>query len=61
MLAPDLFAILAAIDGRPSTPAEALAKLAADHDIESEGDEPVTVIGARLDELTGLGLADRLS
>lgn len=61
MLAPDLFAILAAIDERPSSSTEVLAALAAGHDIETEGDDPIAVIGARLDELTGLGLADRLA
>lgn len=59
MLAPDLFAILAAIDSRPSDAAEVLARLAAEHDIESEGDAPMAVVAARLVELTALGLADR--
>lgn len=59
VLAPDLFAILGAIDGRPATAGEVLARLAADHDLETEGDAPMAVITARLAELTTLGLADR--
>ena len=60
MLAPDLFAILEAIDERPSTAGDVLARLAADHDLETEGDAPMAVITARLAELAALGLADRL-
>ncbi len=40
VLAPDMFAILTAIDGRPLDPAAVLAELAATHDIETEGDAP---------------------
>ncbi len=61
MLAPDLFAILAAIDTRPSTAPEVLARLAAAHDLETEGDAPLAVVAARLEELTALGLAERTS
>lgn len=58
LLAPDLFAILGAIDGRPLDAPGVLARLAADHDIETEGDAALAVIDARLAELTALGLAD---
>jgi len=61
VLAPDLFAILAAIDGVPSTAGDVVARLAAEHDLETEGDGPLAVVGARLAELTTLGLADRLA
>lgn len=58
MLAPDLFAILIAIDGAPLDPAGVLARLAATHDIETEGDAPLAVVAARLEELAALGLAE---
>lgn len=61
MLAPDLFAILTAIDGRPLDSRAVLAQLAATHDIETEGDAPLAVIGARLAELAALGLADAVA
>lgn len=61
MLAPDLFAILSAIDSRPAHASEVLARLAAEHDLESEGDAPIAVVAARLVELTALGLADRVA
>ncbi len=61
MLAPDLFAILAAIETQPSTARDVVARLAADHDLETEGDAPLVVVSARLAELTALGLADRLA
>ncbi len=61
VLAPDMFAILTAIDGRPLDPAAVLAELAATHDIETEGDAPLAVIDARLAELTALGLADAVA
>lgn len=61
MLAPDLFAILSAIDRRPLDAPAVLEQLAASHDIETEGDEPLAVIAARLAELTGLGLADAVA
>lgn len=57
VLAPDLFAILKAIDGHPSDAAGVLAMLMAGHDIETEGDAPLTVVAARLGELAALGLA----
>jgi hypothetical protein len=57
VLAPDLFAILKAIDGCPCDAAGVLAMLAAEHDIETEGDAPLTVVTARLGELAALGLA----
>ncbi|MFC3713114.1 HPr-rel-A system PqqD family peptide chaperone [Sphingoaurantiacus capsulatus] len=60
MLAPDLFAILEAIDGEPLDAPGVLAALAATHDIEAEDDAPLAVIEARLAELVALGLADRL-
>ena len=59
MLAPDLFAILKTIDDRPLDAAGVLAMLAAEHDIETEGDAPLTVVTARLDQLAALGLAVR--
>lgn len=58
VLAPDLFGILATIDERPLNAAGVLARLAEDHDIETEGDEPLAVVSARLGELAALGLAD---
>lgn len=58
MLAPDLFSILHAIDGSPLDAAGVLARLSEDHHIETEGDEPLAVVSARLDELAALGLAD---
>lgn len=58
VLAPDLFSILRAIDGSPLDAAGVLARLAEDHDIETEGDEPLAVVTARLSELAALGLAD---
>lgn len=61
MLAPDLFAILTVIDGRPASAGDVVAQLAADHDLETEGDAPLAVVAARLAELTALGLADRLA
>lgn len=60
MLAPDVFAILTSIDGRPSTPAQVVERLVAGHELETEGDGPLEVVGARLDELMALGLADIL-
>lgn len=57
VLAPDLFAILKTIDERPLDAAGVLAMLAADHDIETEGDAPLSVVMARLGELATLGLA----
>lgn len=57
VLAPDLFAILKTIDERPLDAAGVLAMLAADHDIETEGDAPLEVVTARLGELATLGLA----
>lgn len=58
VLAPDLFAILSAIDGTPLDPAGVLSRLAEIHDIETEGDAPLAVITARLRELAALGLAE---
>jgi PqqD family protein of HPr-rel-A system len=58
VLAPDLFSILQVIDGRPLDAAGVLAQLAEDHEIETEGDEPLAVVTARLAELAALGLAD---
>lgn len=58
VLAPDLFAILSAIDGAALAPDEVLAQLAAEHDIEAEADAPIAVVTARLAELAALGLAD---
>jgi PqqD family protein of HPr-rel-A system len=60
VLAPDLFAILGAIDGRPLDPAGVLAQLASEHDVEAEEGSPLTIISARLEELASLGLADVL-
>ena len=60
LLAPDLFAILQAVDGEPLDASTVLARLAATHDIETEGDAPLAVIEARLAQLAELGLADRL-
>lgn len=58
VLAPDLFCILRVIDERPLDAARVLARLAEDHDIETEGDAPLAVVTARLGELAALGLAD---
>lgn len=58
MLAPDLFGILQVIDGLPLDAAGVLARLAEDHDIETEGDAPLAVVTVRLGELAALGLAD---
>lgn len=58
VLAPDLFSILRVIDGHPLDAAGVLARLVEDHDIETEGDEPLAVVSARLGELAVLGLAD---
>jgi hypothetical protein len=58
VLAPDLFSILRVIDERPLDPVGVLARLAEDHDIESESDAPLAVVTARLAELAALGLAD---
>ena len=58
VLAADLFSMLRAIDGRPLDAAAVLATLAENHDIETEGDAPLTVVSARLGELAALGLAD---
>lgn len=59
VLAPDLFAILCSVDDHPLDAAGVLDKLAAVHDIESEGDSPLAVVTTRLDELASLGLVDR--
>jgi hypothetical protein len=61
VLAPDLFAILAAIDEAPGSGADVLARLSTTHDIETEGDAPLAVIAARLAELTELGLAEAVA
>jgi PqqD family protein of HPr-rel-A system len=58
VLAPDLFAILSAIDGRALDAAGVLARLAETNDIEAEGDEPLAIVATRLDELAALGLAE---
>ena len=58
MLAPDLFAILIAIDADPLDAPGVLARLAETHDIETEGDAPLAVITTRLEELAALGLAE---
>lgn len=58
VLAPDIFAILRAVAGRPLAAAEALAALAAEHDIETEAGEALDIVAARLSELSALGLVD---
>jgi PqqD family protein of HPr-rel-A system len=58
VLAPDLFAILRAIDRRPLDAAGVLAHLASEHDVEAEADSPLAIVSARLAELASLGLAD---
>lgn len=58
MLAPDLFAILSAIDGCALDAAGVLARLAEAHDIEAEADAPLAIVATRLDELAALGLAE---
>lgn len=58
VLAADIFTILNAVRLQPRTPAEALALLAAEHDIETEAGEALDIVAARLSELTVLGLVD---
>lgn len=57
-MAPDLFAILTAIDERQLDAAGVLAHLAERYAIEAEAGAPIEVISGRLAELTALGLAD---
>jgi PqqD family protein of HPr-rel-A system len=57
VLAPDLFAILEAVDERALDAAAVLSKLAAEHEIEAE-EAPLAIVSARLAELAALGLAD---
>lgn len=57
MLAPDLFAILQAIEAQPLDAAGVLERLAATHDIEAE-EAPLRIVTTRLAELAALGLAD---
>ena len=61
VLAPDMLAILAAIDGAPGSADEVLARLVRDHDLAVEDGDPGAIIAARLDELAALGLADRIA
>ncbi len=61
VLAADALAILQAIDGAPGAAADVLARLAAGHEIEVESGDAAVIIAARLDELTALGLADRVA
>jgi len=58
IMAPDLFAILTAIDGRPLDAAGVLSHLAEHYTIETEVEAPLAVVSARLVELAALGLAD---
>lgn len=58
VLAPDIFAILNAVEGRALTASEALAALAASHDIETEAGEALDIVAARLAELAALGLVE---
>lgn len=60
VLAADMLAILSAIDGTPGDAADVLARLTAGHDLEVEDGDARAIIAARLDELTALGLADRV-
>lgn len=59
VLAPDLFAILTAIENRPLDADGVLARLADEHEIEAE-EAPLAIVSARLRELAALGLADEL-
>lgn len=58
VLAADMLAILAAIDGAPGDAGEVLARLAAGHDLEVEDGDARAIVAARLAELAVLGLAD---
>lgn len=58
VLAADIFTILNSVGTQPRTPADALALLAAEHDIETETGEALDIVAARLSELNLLGLVD---